>query len=901
MNKKIECSSVDNFNILSSYVFKNNNYHRIIISFSNLSVKTRKDKKMNNCQLEEIKPYLEDYIQRNGVDTTKKMFRCLICGSSDACHIVPNTDGKLWKCFSANHSKYSKNTGDIFEYAMQLNNTDFPKACKILQDIYLDGHTIEPFKTKPQEKPMDIQMEDFISKQIPFDISRAIEHANENRQYLLNRGISVETQKHYNVGFINEYVHPKQIYEYNIGIRKNLYPTQRIIIPTSKESYLARAVNPQDEGKNGKYKVLKAGNTHIFNADILKENVGYCFCFEGEIDALSGIECGVNSIGLGSISMIDKLFKEYQINPENVLIIAMDNDEGGKNSVSKFETSAKENKIPYIVADSNFLFNGVKDCNQALQENKQVLIERLKKAQNEALNFNKVEYQEDLKKAYTVAQSVIDGTLHPWHDIGRIDRAKSLIGDTLKYCKFSNMWYKYNETLGVLSKNQTDTFIDDLQRNLLVHMQQEYAIYTQKDEENGTSNAKEFKKEMKSAIGEKAFQNTLKGLQRQHNIAIELQNLDKPNLLNFKDVALNLDTLQTMPHSIDNLCTKYVDTNFYDTLDPRAVQNWNNFISEIMCQDEELIEFLQRLCGYILEITNKEEFLTIFYGPTTRNGKSTLLYAIQNLFLDYSKAVSSSTLAETKTTDGPKPEIIDLIGAKLITCGELNSETLLNDTLLKSLLGRDLIKARGMCSDNMLQIYIDGKIFANCNELPPMKNDDLLNSMRVLVVPFNRHFEENEQKKDLKQLFKTPKYKAVIWDWIFTGYKRYKEHGIKAKLPKAVKQSIKEYQSEANSINVFLNDNEIFERIDCSNYEECIKLDKASINHLYPRYVEMCRDNNQNPLAKPNFTKQLRKNKSYKRLGEHLGKRYLHCLCGYKYIPRLTLTDAYGSTHVIQN
>lgn len=87
---------------------------------------------MNNCQLEEIKPYLEDYIQRNGVDTTKKMFRCLICGSSDACHIVPNTDGKLWKCFSANHSKYSKNTGDIFEYAMQLNNTDFPKACKIL-------------------------------------------------------------------------------------------------------------------------------------------------------------------------------------------------------------------------------------------------------------------------------------------------------------------------------------------------------------------------------------------------------------------------------------------------------------------------------------------------------------------------------------------------------------------------------------------------------------------------------------------------------------------------------------------------------------------------------------------------------------------------------------------------
>lgn len=131
-----------------------------------------------------------------------------------------------------------------------------------------------------------------------------------------------------------------------------------------------------------------------------------------------------------------------------------------------------------------------------------------------------------------------------------------------------------------------------------------------------------------------------------------------------------------------------------------------------------------------------------------------------------------------------------------------------------------------MCSDNMLQFYIDGKIFANCNELPPMKNDDLLNSMRIIAVPFNRHFEENKQKKDLKQMFITPEFKAVIWNWIFEGYRRYKNIGIKAKLPKSVVYAIKEYQSEANSINVFLNDTEIFERIDRLNYEECVKIDK---------------------------------------------------------------------------
>lgn len=87
--------------------------------------------------------------------------------------------------------------------------------------------------------------------------------------------------------------------------------------------------------------------------------------------------------------MTDKLFKEYTINPENVLIIAMDNDEGGQNSISKFENLAKENKIPYIVADSNFLFNGAKDYNQALQENKITLQCNLEKYKNQALQFDK--------------------------------------------------------------------------------------------------------------------------------------------------------------------------------------------------------------------------------------------------------------------------------------------------------------------------------------------------------------------------------------------------------------------------------------------------------------------------------------------------------------------------------
>lgn len=62
----------------------------------------------------------------------------------------------------------------------------------------------------------------------------------------------------------------------------------------------------------------------------------------------------------------------------------------------------------------------------------------------------------------------------------------------------------------------------------------------------------------------------------------------------------------------------------------------------------------------------------------------------------------------------------------------------------------------------------------------------------------------------------------------------------------------------------------------------------------------MCHNNNQNPLAKPNFKKQLRKNKSYKKDCQKNSARYLHCLCGYKYIPKFTITDINGNTHIVQ-
>ena len=55
-----------------------------------------------------LRSQLEDYIQRNGVDTHKSKFVCAICGDKNRANFVPDIKQTIWKCVSAN-----KNLSDM--------------------------------------------------------------------------------------------------------------------------------------------------------------------------------------------------------------------------------------------------------------------------------------------------------------------------------------------------------------------------------------------------------------------------------------------------------------------------------------------------------------------------------------------------------------------------------------------------------------------------------------------------------------------------------------------------------------------------------------------------------------------------------------------------------------------
>ena len=200
----------------------------------------------------------------------------------------------------------------------------------------------------------DILQTKLESDAIANDIILAANHLNET-DYFAKRGISNAVAEKYACGYIEKWIHPKKRNDV-----KN-FPSPRVIIPTSTESYVARSTD------NNKMPKMKAGEANIFNIDILKTSNQHVVIVEGEFDALSVIEAGNDAIALGSTSNVDKLInwiKQNKIQPHQPLVINLDADEAGLKAADKLSKALRDLHIRFYSV--NLVIEGCKDQNESL-------------------------------------------------------------------------------------------------------------------------------------------------------------------------------------------------------------------------------------------------------------------------------------------------------------------------------------------------------------------------------------------------------------------------------------------------------------------------------------------------------------------------------------------------------
>lgn len=247
-----------------------------------------------------------------------------------------------------------------------------------------------------------------------------------------------------------------------------------------------------------------------------------------------------------------------------------------------------------------------------------------------------------------------------------------------------------------------------------------------------------------------------------------------------------LSQSETMSTGEGLFITKSTKGAITNTLDDVRLQQdltpdtrWQQFIDEISCGDCDLASYLQRALGYSAFCGgNPEECMFLAHGASTRNGKSTLLNSIAYAMGDYAKSASNDFLLKKKfNSQADKDELALLQGVRLLVISEPPAGEEIDESKTKSLTGNDVIttsKKYGHTFSYQPQFTM----WCMTNSLPCITDVSLVESGRVQVIPFERHFTPDEHDPTLKSRFKTAQGVYTILNWLWQGYKSYKTHGL---------------------------------------------------------------------------------------------------------------------------
>lgn len=92
----------------------------------------------------------------------------------------------------------------------------------------------------------------------------------------------------------------------------------------------------------------------------------------------------------------------------------------------------------------------------------------------------------------------------------------------------------------------------------------------------------------------------------------------------------------------------------------------------------------------------------------------------------------------------------------------------------------------------------------NTNYLPTITDDTVFSSGRINVISFDRHFEPQEQDKDLKNRLRDKQELSGILNWCIEGLQLYRKEGLKP--PAAVQTATDIYRTDSDKVGNFINE-----------------------------------------------------------------------------------------------
>ena len=305
---------------------------------------------------------------------------------------------------------------------------------------------------------------------------------------------------------------------------------------------------------------------------------------------------------------------------------------------------------------------------------------------------------------------------------------------------------------------------------------------------------------------------------------------------------------------------------------PIAMSEFDRNVYYLNCQNGTLD--LQKSLGYGLTGDTRYECMFFYYGATTRNGKGTLMESTLHVMGDYGLTVRPETIAAKPSANSQNPteDIARLAGVRFANISEPRRGLVLNEAQIKSMTGNDTLNARFL-HENSFDFKPQFKLYVNTNYLPAITDMTLFSSGRIVIIPFDRHFEEWEQEQNLKAEFSKPEAASAILNWLIEGYTILKEEGFAQ--PKAVKDATMSYQHDSDKMELFV--------------EEFLEQEKDAecrTSAVYQAYRNWCNDNGYFAENSRNFNQALRTIGTIVRRRPRDGGEKTTLLTGYRLLCR---------------
>ena len=340
-------------------------------------------------------------------------------------------------------------------------------------------------------------------------------------------------------------------------------------------------------------------------------------------------------------------------------------------------------------------------------------------------------------------------------------------------------------------------------------------------------------------------------------LEITPQDLDaNPYLLCTPDATydLRLGMAGAREHSPEDYITKTTTVSPGD----RGKQIWLDCLNTIFCNDQQLIDYVQMICGLAAVGKVEVEALIIAYG-CGRNGKSTFWNSISRVLGLYSGNISADTLT-FGCRRNVKPEMAEVKGKRLLIAAEMQEGARLNDSTVKQLCSTDDIFAEKKYKDPF-SFSPSHSLVLYTNHLPKVSASDDGTWRRLIVIPFNAKIEGNSDIKNYGDYLYQNAGESIL-AWVIEGAKKVIDLGFRVAVPAVVQKAIDDYRSQNDWFGNFLDEK-------CEAGDEY----KESSSALYQAYRNHCLDTNEYVRSTADFYLAL-ENAGFKKV-KSKGKKYI--------------------------